>query len=370
MKVLHLSNHPRYSIGRVVIPSIVREMAAWGVESEAAFSDGFSSPLDFWRLLLRFRPDVIHYQFMGMDHSFMGTWCVLSGIPFVISIQGLNEDIAGNRIKRGHLRWLLGRADAVTAVSDHTRSEVKKIAGGVDVARIFNGVSAAASSGSSEPMRRPPRPYVISVAKLHPTKGLDMAAMAFRDLIEKGHDIDWVICGEDLQSGHLQRLTELLGIGDRVHILGHLPYGELSGWISKSLFLVHTARYEPFGMAVVEAMALGKPVLVTSVGGVPEYVRHGENGLLVRWGDVEGLRDSMLELLSDEDLRERLGREAQRTAARFSWTAAARGYFRIYQIAASQRLKTRSNDIQVHGDENETTETEATQKENLLASRN
>ena len=339
MRVLHLSDFFSNSIGSVILPRISREMQPWDVESGLAFRRE-ASWLRFQPLLRRTRPQLLHYHFTGTDYYFLGMKGVLSGLPLVVSLQGLNRDIAASRIKRNYLRWLLGRAAAVTACSDSTAREGMEICGGVGIRTIYNGASREPVSASFRHPSSPSRPYVISVSTLHPVKGLDLAALAFRDAVQAGHDVDWVVCGPDSQFGHLQSWIKLLGIEDRVHILGHLPFREVSELISRSLLLIHSARYEPFGMAVIEAMALGKPVLATAVGGIPEYVRDGQNGILVRWGDAEGLKGSLLKLLSDENLRAALGREAEKTAARFSWEAAARDYVRLYRSLVDPHTQT------------------------------
>lgn len=83
-------------------------------------------------------------------------------------------------------------------------------------------------------------------------------------------------------------------------------------------------------MALLEAMAAGKAVVATRVGGVPELIRGGREGLLVQAGDAEGLARALRRLLRSDGLRRRLGEAARKRAGRFTWERAAADYLGLY----------------------------------------
>ena len=85
-------------------------------------------------------------------------------------------------------------------------------------------------------------------------------------------------------------------------------------------------------MAIIEAMAAGKPVVATRVGGVPELVQEAETGFLVKVGDVQALAERLARLLADPALRRRMGQRAREVAwERFSRERIARAYYALYQ---------------------------------------
>ena len=93
--------------------------------------------------------------------------------------------------------------------------------------------------------------------------------------------------------------------------------------------------YEPFGMAAAEALAAGKPVVAARTGGLREIVVDGVNGLLFTPGDPEDLAKKILQILKDKKLRERMAKEARRSAKRFSPERLSKSYVRIYQAILS-----------------------------------
>ena len=120
----------------------------------------------------------------------------------------------------------------------------------------------------------------------------------------------------------IRRQTSELGLDQTVLFAGHRhDAARLAG--AFDVFAL-ASLYEGLSIALLEAMALGTPAVVTDVGGLPEVVEHGRQGMVVRPGDPRGLADAIVALLEDADLRERLGRECKRRAAEFDIRAAVR----------------------------------------------
>jgi glycosyltransferase involved in cell wall biosynthesis len=111
-----------------------------------------------------------------------------------------------------------------------------------------------------------------------------------------------------------------LGIADRVTFRGHIAYGDLPRYYPGADVLVIPSFSETFGMTLVEAMACEVPVVATRVGGIPEVVANGETGILVEPGDPSVLADAILRVLSDDSLKQSMGKEGRRRVlAHFSW---------------------------------------------------
>jgi glycosyltransferase involved in cell wall biosynthesis len=108
-------------------------------------------------------------------------------------------------------------------------------------------------------------------------------------------------------------------------------------------FFVLPSRHEPMGIVNLEAMAAGKAVVATRVGGVPELVEDGATGLLVSPDDVQGLGSAIQRLVSDDELRSRLGFAGQRRAAQFNWTHISECYVNVYRTSLGSSLSARAN---------------------------
>ena len=116
----------------------------------------------------------------------------------------------------------------------------------------------------------------------------------------------------------------------------HFPRGA-SDYNNTADVFVLPSRMESFGIVLLEALACGTPVVASSVGGIKCVVQGGVNGLLVPYGDVEGLAEGMLMLLRDRELASQLVAEGpRRIAERYGWMAVARQTLDLYEEAASQ----------------------------------
>jgi glycosyltransferase involved in cell wall biosynthesis len=101
---------------------------------------------------------------------------------------------------------------------------------------------------------------------------------------------------------------------------------------------VHPSSYEPFGLAVVEEMACGRPVVAFNVAALPEIIENGVDGILVAPEDSPGLTSSILNLLGDASLAKRIGEAArQKVATKFTWDLAAAQLEGIYEEIVSNR---------------------------------
>jgi glycosyltransferase involved in cell wall biosynthesis len=126
-----------------------------------------------------------------------------------------------------------------------------------------------------------------------------------------GHDVELLIVGEGDQQAALQGLIEELGVGGRARLLGYRP--DLKEvYQALDVFALSSIR-GGLPNVLLEAMALGVPVVATRIAGIPRLVRDGENGLLVEPGDPESLGRAIDRLRKDRGLRDRLRHSGRRT---------------------------------------------------------
>jgi D-inositol-3-phosphate glycosyltransferase len=176
------------------------------------------------------------------------------------------------------------------------------------------------------------RPMLLFVGRLDAIKDLDLllASVAWMRTDAVLH----IVGGDPDGDPELDRLRALagdLGIAERVRFPGAVAQRDLPGYYRAADALVVTSRYESFGLAAVEALASGLPVVAAQVGGLPSIITHGENGLLVRWRCPEAFAEQLDLLLEDTALRARLSATARPSVERFSWERIGDEVRRLYQ---------------------------------------
>lgn len=212
-------------------------------------------------------------------------------------------------------RYQLDRVEAVIAISQQIEQSL--IAGGVsakNVRTLYSGIdlSERQLTHDDQAIRQKsgvPNGAVLlgTVANLFPRKGYEVMLRALPAIVHAVPTVHYVIVGSDDHdyADRLKRLAHELKIADRVHIVGFQD--PVQPFLAALDLYVHPALMEGFGIAVVEAMAMGKAVVATTTGGLPEVVAQRETGLLVPPGDVGSLAAAVVSLLEDRVRREKMG---------------------------------------------------------------
>jgi glycosyltransferase involved in cell wall biosynthesis len=152
---------------------------------------------------------------------------------------------------------------------------------------------------------------LVFAGRLGPQKAVGVLLSALADV----RDVTLVIAGDGPDRATLERRARGLGLEDRVRFLGGVPRGEVLRLFGAADASVLPSAWENFPHTVVEALAVGCPVIATAVGGVPEVVHDGANGLLVPPGDPEALRGAIARFFADDELRRRLAEAAPAAVA-------------------------------------------------------
>jgi D-inositol-3-phosphate glycosyltransferase len=193
---------------------------------------------------------------------------------------------------------------------------------------------------------------VLFVGRIDPIKGIDVWFQAMKLVVEANPDLRGKMCvcligGDidddaepDAELARLDALKDELGIGDLVTFLGRRAQQSLPYYYSAADVVVMPSLYESFGMAALEAMACGTPVVASDVGGLSFVVRNGETGYLVPDRDPRALADCLNRLLRDRDLRLRLGKRGAQVARDYAWTQIAEQMEGVYgEIGAGSKVK-------------------------------
>ena len=134
----------------------------------------------------------------------------------------------------------------------------------------------------------------------------------------------------------MQALCSRLNIIDHFEFIGWMPNEELQELYRRASAFVMPSLVEAFGVVFLEAMACGTPVIGTQVGGIPELIRHGENGLLVSPDNPVELAMAILEVLGDQDLSARLSENGRITAQQFGIEPMLACTLQIYESVLGQ----------------------------------
>jgi len=275
--------------------------------------------------------------------------CALGGRlarrPVVLELHDLVRPGLGRRVLQtavvvssGAMAISQAVADTVGGHGRMTGARLRVVSQAVDTERFHPGapdldVRARLSS-------EPHLPIVGIIGRIDPEKGVDVVVEAVASLEGSAGTCHLVVIGgPGLDGGvYAQRVRahaeDLLG--DRVRFTG--PMENVPDALRSLDVVINASEAEPFGLSVLEAQASGVAVIGTASGGIPEFVVDGETGLLVPPRDVSSLSLALKRLLEDEDLRNRLGRNGQSSAAaRYGLPARADAVAAMYRSVARER---------------------------------
>lgn len=347
--VVHTSDlHTEYPFARRDLPTEVNGVRV--VRHRARRLAGAWTILpDLARALAREDYDIIHAHSYGYHHTIVSARAAARAVkPFVFTPHfhppWSMEGGVGRRALRAVFdptlgQYVVSRASRVIGVSSgeiavmqrHARldaAKVRIVPNGFHAERFRPTPSGAvfrARFGLGD------APVVLFAGRLASNKGLQHLVSAFARVAKARPDARLVLAGED--QGWRARLEAMTSLP--LVFTGHLPDAEYRSALAGADVLVLPSEWEAFGIVLAEAMACGTPVVATRVGGAPDVVQGGVTGLLVEYGDVEGLARALGALLADEPMRRRMG-AAGRTRAftEYSWDTVVERTLAIYDELA------------------------------------
>jgi glycosyltransferase involved in cell wall biosynthesis len=224
---------------------------------------------------------------------------------------------------REHLARGIGRAEQYVAVpSGVPTSELRAAAPSRGEARRHLGLDADAF-------------VVVGLGRLVPIKGFDLLVRALPAVAAQISSARVLLVGDGAERAHLGAIAASLGASSRLAMTGETT--DVASYLAAADVVAVPSRNEGMGRVIVEAMALGLPVVATTVGGIPDVVADGECGRLVEPEDVGALAAALIELGRDPALRRKLGEAAVRRAEAFSTSVASEKLLAVY--AALVRAK-------------------------------
>ena len=270
-------------------------------------------------LLKEIRPDVLHTYLLhgNILGRLIGR---LVGVPVIIG----SERTIGQARKWGRLATRLTNplTDAVEVNSEIGGRAIERDLGvpseKIELVRSGLDLSVFSSASRRDELRSEfgvtaDQHLIVYMGRLRTVKGVEFGIRAFATALEQLPNIRMVLTGEGDQRNFLSSLVSKLGISEQVEFLGvRNDVPELLGAADSVLMPSLT---EGFPRTAIEAMAAGKPVIATNVGGTPEAIIDGETGILVPARDSDALASAIVRLVGDSDLQARLGAAGRERAA-------------------------------------------------------
>ncbi len=228
-------------------------------------------------------------------------------------------------------------AKRIIAVSRHQIPFIRKITGRSDIHVIPNGIDLSRFRGDTEPLlQKRGRKIILCPSAWRRIKGIDILIDAMKHmkrhypdiferstlvLIESRHEPEY----------HRMLMRELEDLEDHVVLLKPVDRDLMPSLYASADIVVIPSRYESFGISILEAMAMGKPVIASRTGGIPDIIEDGKSGLLFQTEDHESLARMIAHLLDNSEELKRIGSSARRRAEDFSWNRIAREVIKLYE---------------------------------------
>jgi glycosyltransferase involved in cell wall biosynthesis len=289
--------------------------------------------------------DVINVHFVGAPSLHLALTCRKSRSRLVTSIHGADLLPYNKATPEGHhsINYVLKHSSSIIAPSRAfaeaatqrwpvlEQQTITVIPNGVDISELGYDADAPWTESASQ--------NVLSIAALVPYKGIDILINAFALIADEFPDVRLKLVSGGPAAAQLAGLAAHLGLGQRIEFLGAVDRPRIGQLLREATVFVLASRShsESFGIAAVEAMALDRPVIASSVGALPDIIEHDRTGMLVPPGDPQALADAMRRALANRQLREQLGRAAGLAVrGQYLWSRTGAEYESLLTSVAAQ----------------------------------
>lgn len=293
------------------------------------------------KIIKEFKPNIVHAHYAS-SYGLLG---VLSGFhPLIISVWGSDIYKFPNRnfMTKLVLKYNLKKADCILSTSYAMKEETQKYTSknilitpfGVDL-NIFKPVNLTLDDDKKD--------IVIGIIKsLEAIYGIEFLIKAFAILKNKYKNLPLklLIVGDGSLRRELEELVENLDIKNLVYFTGRISYDKISKYHNMVDIAVYPSESESFGVAVIEAGACEKPVIVSNVGGLPEVVENGKTGFVVKYGDINAIVNALERLILDKQLRKNMGKNARKRIMKlYDWKNSVKLMLKIYENLVKGKSK-------------------------------
>lgn len=325
-------------------------------------------------ILREFRPDVIHFHTVALfspaiflaSRSTPSVLTVHGPEPFTLNLlpwallpkdyvdgshdvhkltrTGFLHYVYFRYLIRPLYRWCLRSVAYFIAPSAYMAQVLKSDVPGNKIVQIYNGIVL--------PRPAPIRAYnrVLFVGRLENTKGVDYLIDAFARALAALPDLELHIVGDGPHRTDLETHVQKLNLNEKVTFHGWVKSGPeiLSAYEEATVLVVPSIWPENLGTVCIEAMAVGRPVIGTNVGGIPEVVADGQTGYLVPIKDSAAIAEKMIALLTDRETLQKMSRQASERAKNFNAETFTGNITALYKRALGRAWRTNARPMNIY----------------------
>ena len=285
--------------------------------------------------LKKLQPSIVHTHLIHGD-LFGIVAAGLAGVDKIISTKHNDDSFRQKLLFRALNNLLNKKTDRIIAISDWIRHFACKVEGvpPEKIRTIYYGLPEMNNSVFGNEFREEmgfgSREVVLGIiARLVKQKGHSYLIKAFANVYEKNRNIRLVIAGDGELRSSLKEIVQRKKLDSVVHFVGYRK--DVREILAAVDIFVHPSLWEGFGLSILEAMAMGKPIIATDISAIPELVKDRVTGFLVPPKDISSLAGSIESLSSDEGLRQKLGQKAkERCLSMFSVESMIKKTLKLY----------------------------------------
>ena len=275
------------------------------------------------------RHDIIHaYQ---ASQAAGGGWLlkwVYPKTPFLLTIQEGKDLNRQPWLMRFFRYFIFKKADSITVISNYLAQYVRSQNSKVPISIIPNGVDV----GKFKPEGEHNPKTIITSSRLVKKNGIGDLVDAIAVVKKEVPDIKLLIVGSGEQAKELKTKSSFLGLENNIEFIGEVLNDLLPKYLAKASIFVRPSLSEGLGIAFLEAMAAGLPIVATPVGGIPDFLKDGETGLFCKVNNPEDIAEKINTILSDDNLRDRLITNGRKLVEeKYTWDKIAEEFRNLYE---------------------------------------
>lgn len=301
--------------------------------------DAMDRGKEILRDIVSLHPDIVHIHGTGGLSGALYSAVKTYGIPVLLTVHGLLHIEKKNAlIKHPSLKHLyqlfvqshaefkvLNEAEHIIVDTEYVAEQIKHLHSKKKISHLpwmYVVPQGIQSQYLQVSPKKPVIPTILSVGSISQRKGHLLLVKAFEIVHKTVPSAKLIIAGTLTEKAYYTQLQNEIGklhLKQSVELLTNIPQEQLLQIYQEATIFALHSQEESQGIALVEAMATGLPIVSTLVGGIPFVVKNGKTGLLSKYGDVDSFANNMIKLLTNENLRTQMSQSARLSAQSYSW---------------------------------------------------
>lgn len=271
----------------------------------------------------------VHYAIPHATSAYLAQKALHGKVKIITTLHGTDAYLLGlDPSYKPIVEFSMEKSDALTAVSNFLKKETEEK---FNLSKPIEVIPNFVDPEKYRKGKRGKKKKICHISNFRPLKRVEDVVRIF-DIIAKEIDCQLYLVGEGPTKPSVQRLVKKLRLEEKVCFRGNIE--DVSKILEKSDLFLLPSEQESFGLAALEAMSSEVPVVASRVGGLPEVIRQGKDGYLAKMGDVDTMAKYSLKILTDDNLAEKMGRQARmRVLDNFTTEKIVPQYVSLYQKA-------------------------------------